>query len=233
MKTITLSGSIRKTIGKKDANALRREKKIPCVLYNEKNQLHFAASEKDFKDIVYSPDVHLIKLDIEGKQTEVIMKDIQFHPVHDNILHVDFMEVFPDKPITIDIPIKIEGTSVGVKEGGKFLKKLKKIRVKGIISKIPETININIENLKIGDYIRIKDLNYEGITFMHEQNASIVAVKKARVVVEETTVAATTAVAPAAGVAATSATSTLGGATATPTPAPASDKEKKKEKKKK
>jgi len=244
MKTLTLSGSRRKTIGRTSAHALRREGKVPCILYGGKDILHFEAVEKDFKHLVYTPDIHMIKLDVRptkstdsvslrsGTQVDAILKDIQFHPVTDKIMHVDFLEVIADKPVVMEVPVKINGTAVGVKEGGKLLKKLARIRVKAPISKIPGNINVNVELMKIGDYIRIKDLKYEGVTFLHEPNVTIVAVKVTRVVVEE--VPAATVATPAVG--ATAPAAGAGAETAVPaatttTAAPAKE-EKKGEKKK-
>lgn len=202
MKTLNLTGTQRKAIGRTNANVIRREGKVPCVLYGGKDIVHFEATEKDFKPLVFTPDVHMIKLDVGGKQTDAILQAIQFHPVTDKILHVDFLEVIGDKPVVMDIPLKFIGTSVGVKEGGKLLKKLARIRVKAPISKIPGTIDLNIEPLKIGDYIRIKDLKYEGVTFLHEQSVTIVAVKVTREVVEVVTPAAAAAAAVAGATAA-------------------------------
>lgn len=170
MKTQSISGSTRTSIGKKDTVTLRKEGKVPCVVYGGKEQVHFSALEKDFRKLVYTPEVHLIKLEVNGKQIDAIFKEIQYHPVTDSILHVDFMEVLPDKPIVMQLPVKLEGTAVGVKEGGKLLNKLPKVLVKGLISKIPGVINLNIESLKIGDTIRIKDFKHDGLTFLHEQN---------------------------------------------------------------
>lgn len=228
MKTLTLSGSPRKTIGRTNANSLRREGKVPCVLYGGKDIVHFEAIEKDFKHLVYTPDIHMIKLDVGGKQVDAIMQDIQFHPITDKIMHVDFLEVIGDKPVIMEIPVKIVGTSVGVKEGGKLLKKLSRIRVKAPISKIPGTIDLNVEPMKIGDYIRIKDLKYDGVTFLHEQSVTIVAVKVTREVVEEVTPAAAAAAA-VAGAPAAAAGAPAAGAAATP----AAVKEEKKGEKKK
>jgi len=228
MKTFSLSGVKRNAIGKKDAHALRREGKVPCVLYGGKEHVQFSAVEKDFKKLVYTPDIHLVTLDVGGKQVEAILKDIQFHPVTDSILHVDFLEVIADKPVVMDIPVKFNGTSVGVKEGGQMLKKLTKIRLKGLISKIPATIEINVEPLKIGDYIRIKDIKYDGITFLHEPVVTIVAVKTTRAVVEEVT----PAVAAAAAVAGAGAPAPAAGATAVAGAAAPAKEEKKTEKKK-
>ncbi len=234
MKTFSLSGAKRNAIGKKDTHALRREGKVPCVLYGGKEHVQFSAVEKDFKKLVYSPDIHLVKLDVGGKQTDAILKDIQFHPVTDSIIHVDFLEVLPDKPVVMDIPVKFNGTAAGVREGGQMLKKLTKIRVKGLISKIPATIELNVESLKIGDYIRIKDLKYDGITFLHEPVVTVVAVKTTRAVVEEITpamaAAAAVAGAPAAGAAGAA---PAAGAAAPAAGAAAPAKEEKKAEKKK
>ena len=232
MKTLTLAGSKRTSLGKKNTHALRREGKVPCILYGGKDVVHFEAIEKDFKHLVYTPDVHMIKLDVGGKQVDAILKDIQFHPVTDSIMHVDFLEVIADKPVVMDIPVKFNGTPVGVKEGGQMLKKLTKIRLKGLISKIPATIEINVVPLKIGDYVRIKDIKYDGVTFLHEPVVTIVAVKTTRAVVEEVTPAA----AAAAAVAGAPATAAVGAAAGTPaagaTPAAPVKEEKKAEKKK-
>ena len=204
MKTLTLSGTQRTALGKKSTKTTRDAGKVPCILYGGKDILHFEAIEKDFKPLVYTPDIHLVKLDVGGKKIDAIVKDLQFHPVTDNIIHADFLEVLADKPVVMDIPVRFNGTAAGVKEGGQMLKKLTKIRTKGLISKIPATIEVNVEPMKIGDSIKIKDLKYDGVTFLHEPAVTIVAVKTTRVVVEETPTVATTATAatPAAGAAA-------------------------------
>lgn len=233
MKTFSLSGAKRNAIGKKDTNSLRREGKVPCVLYGGKEHVQFSAVEKDFKKLVYSPDVHIVKLDVSGKQADAIIKDIQFHPVTDSIMHVDFLEVLSDKPVVMDIPVKLNGTASGVREGGQMLRKLNKIRLKGLISKIPATIEINVEPMKIGDYIRIKDLKYDGITFLHEPVVTIVAVKTTRAVVEEITPAAAAAAAVAGAAPAAGAAAPAAGAAAPAAGAAAPAKEAKKEEKKK
>ena len=230
MKTITLSGSQRKSLGKKETHSLRKEGKVPCILYGGKDIMHFEAIEKDFKHLVYTPDVHMIKLDVGGKQVDAILKDIQFHPVTDSIMHVDFLEVIGDKPVMMDIPVKFNGTPVGVKEGGQMLKKLTKIRVKAAISKIPGTIDLDVVPLKIGDSIRIKDIKYPGVTFLHEPAVTIVAVKTTRAVVEEVTPAAAAAAAVAGAPAVAGATAAAPAAAAAGA-APAKE-EKKAEKKK-
>src|ERR1051326_7693942 len=190
MKTLSLSGTQRTALGKKGTKASRDAGKVPCILYGGKDVIHFEAEAKAFKPLVYTPDVHLVKLDVAGKKADAIVKDIQYHPVTDDIQHVDFLEVLSDKPVEMEIPVRFNGTAAGVREGGQMLKQLTRARGKGLISKIPATIEINVEPLKIGVYIRIKDLKYDGVTFQHEGSVTIVAVKTTRVVVGEVTPAA-------------------------------------------
>lgn len=222
MKTFAISGTKREATGKKSTRTARNEGNVPCVIYGGKETIQFTTPEKSFKKLVYTPDVHLVKIDVGGKQVDAILKDIQFHPVNDSIMHVDFLEVMNDKPVVMDIPIKFNGTAVGVKEGGKMLKKMSKVRVKGLISKIPGVIEVNVEPLKIGGMVKIKDLKYEGVAFMHQPSVTLVAVKTTRNV-EETPVAGAAA-APAAAAAA---------APAADAKAAAPAKEEKKEEKKK
>jgi large subunit ribosomal protein L25 len=204
MKTVSISGSPRANVGKKDAKALRREGNVPCVLYGGKEQVAFYAQEKAFKSLVYTPDVHLVNLDIAGKKVNAVMQEIQFNPVNDRLQHIDFLEVVPGKPVMIEIPIVFSGTPVGVREGGKLLRKMRTIKTKGLIEKMPQTITLDVANMAIGDSIRVTDLKYDGLTFMAEPNVTIVAVRVTRNVVEETPAAAApaagaTAAAPAAG----------------------------------
>lgn len=200
MKTLNLSVNPRTSTGRNTASSLRREGKVPGVLYGGSEVVHFEAEEKSFKPLIYTPDIHLVKLDLGGKQTDAILKDIQYHPVTDQIMHIDMLEVSADKPVEMSVPVQFIGTAAGVREGGQMLKKLTRINVKGLISKIPGTIDINVEGLGIGDYVRIENLKIDGITFMHEPAVTVVAVKETRAVVEETPVAA--AAAPAEGAAA-------------------------------
>ena len=227
MKTLALTGAQRTALGKKGTLAARNAGKVPCILYRGKDVLHFEVDAKAFKTLVYTPDVHIVKLEVAGKKADAIVKDIQFHPVTDAIQHVDFLEVIADKPVVMEIPVRFNGTAAGVREGGQMLKKLIKVRVKGLISKIPATIEINVEPLKIGDYIRIKDLKYDGVTFQHDAVVTIVAVKTTRVVVEEVTPAA----AAAAAVAGAPAAAAGAAAPAAETAAPAKDAKKEEKKK--
>ncbi len=185
MKSVSISGSPRANVGKTDATALRNSKRVPCVLYGGKEQVHFSVLEADFKDLIYTPHVNTVDLDIEGKKFKAILQEAQFHTVKDNLLHVDFLEVIAGKPVTMSIPVKTTGTSPGVRNGGKLNKKLKTLRVKGLVEKMPDTIDIAIDKLEIGDGVRVGDLKFDGLTFLNAANVTVVNVQVTRVVVEE------------------------------------------------
>ena len=204
MKSVSISGSPRANVGKTDATALRNAKRVPCVLYGGKEQVHFSVLEADFKDLIYTPSVSTVDLDVEGKKFKAILQEAQFHTVKDNLLHVDFLEIIAGKPVTMSIPVKTTGTSPGVRNGGKLNKKLKTLRVKGLVEKMPDTIDIAIDKLEIGDGVRVSDLKIDGLTFLNAENVTVVNVQVTRVAVEEVKVAAPVA-APAAAPAATAA----------------------------
>lgn len=198
MKKVSLSGSPRASVGKKDANVLRRNGNVPCVLYGGATQTSFSASEKDLKKIIWSPDVYLVNLSIDGKDTNAVIQAVQFHPVTDRAVHVDFLEVIPGKETKLKLPVKLEGSSEGVKKGGKLTQNFRKVTVRGMIDKMPEFITINIEKLDIGDDIRVKDVTIDGITLLEQPSAVIAAVKSSRNVVADEPAAATPAATPAA-----------------------------------
>jgi len=180
MKKVSVSGSPRENVGKKDAKRLRREGFVPCVVYGGKEQIQFFTSEKSFKDIVYTPDACLVKLDIDGKKMEAVLQDIQFHPVTESILHADFLEVLPDKPVKMAIPIKVVGDSPGVIAGGKMLVKRRRLDVLALPDKLPAEIDIDISSLEIGDSVVVGALSMEDVRFMDPENAVVVLVKSAR-----------------------------------------------------
>lgn len=184
MKTVSLSGALRAHVGKKDAKKTRREGKVPCVLYGGKEQIHFQMDQKTFVNIVFTPEVYILNINIDGKEYKAVMQDIQYHPVTDVILHADFLEVLPGKLISVGVPIKLTGTSIGVLQGGKLIQKLRKIRVKGLIEDLPEDIDIDITNLSIGGSIKIRDLKLDKLELLDPPNSVIVRVKTARVVEE-------------------------------------------------
>jgi len=185
MKTVSISGSLRENVGTKDAKKQRKEGKVPCVLYGGTEQLHFVTEEVSFKKLVYSPDAYTVKLDINSKNYNAILQDIQFHPVGDNILHVDFLEIFDDKPVTIHVPVRITGTAPGILKGGKLLEKLRKLKIKALPANLPDFITVDISNLEIGQSVRVSDVSLDKITLLDSPNSVIVGVRVTRVVVEE------------------------------------------------
>ena len=198
MKQVSLSGSPRASVGKKDAADLRKAGNIPCVLYGGEKQISFTANEKELKKIIWSPAVYEVKITIDGKETSSIIQDIQFHPVTDGVIHVDFLEVLPGKAVKVKLPLKLTGNPEGVKKGGKLLQNFRKVSVKGAIDKIPANIILATDHLEIGMDIRVKDVKIDGLTLLEQANAVLAAVKVTRNVVEETPVAAAPAAAPAA-----------------------------------
>ena len=180
MKTIEIQGSKRSSMTKQSVKALRNNEQVPCVLYGGAEPVHFSAQLASFKGLVYTPDVHMVKLMIDGKEYLSIMQDIQFHPVTDIIQHVDFLEVQNDKPVTILIPLKFTGASEGVKQGGKLVTKVRKLKVKALPAHLPDYVSIDITGLKIGSNVRVRDLNVEGVTFLDSPANVIVGVQTTR-----------------------------------------------------
>ncbi|MFO7873850.1 MAG: 50S ribosomal protein L25/general stress protein Ctc [Bacteroidales bacterium] len=180
MKKVSVSGSPREDVGKNDAKKLRREGNVPCVIYGGKEQIQFYTSEKSFKDIVYTPDACIVQLDIDGKKKEAILQDIQFHPVTERILHADFLEIFPDKPVKMQIPINIKGDSPGVMAGGKMLVKRRRLEIMALPDQLPAEIDVDISAIEINDSVVVGDLNVDNVRFMDPDNAVVVLVKSAR-----------------------------------------------------
>ena len=186
MKTLAISAKLRKGTGKADSKALRNQGNVPCVLYGGEKQVCFYAHENDFRNLVYTPDVFIIELDIEGKKYRAVMQDLQFHPVTDKLLHLDFLEIFDDKEVTVTIPVQLEGNAVGIRNGGILFFRRRKIITKAIPANLPDYIVINIEDLEIGQSIFIKDLRNEKYSFIAPDNAIVVGVRTAReLIVEE------------------------------------------------
>ena len=185
MKTLAINVKKRNKVGKSNTRALRNQGNVPCVLYGGEKQVVFYAHENDFRKLVYTPDVFLVSLDIEGEKINAIMQDIQFHPVTEKILHIDFLQVFDDKPVTISIPVLLNGIAPGVRNGGVLMFRRNKIITKGLIANLPDAIEINIENLEIGMFTYIRDISVEGCEFLAPESSVIVGVKTARNVIEE------------------------------------------------
>ncbi len=183
MKTVSMSGSPRENVGKKDAKKMRNAGLIPSVIYGGKEQHHIAISVKDFKDLVFSHEIAFVKIDVEGKVYDVILQDIQYHPVTDNILHADFLELIEGKQIVMGVPVNTTGVAPGILAGGKLQTKLRKLKVKALPEFIPETISLDISKLNIGGSIKVKEVEIENATILDAQNAVVVAVKVTRAAV--------------------------------------------------
>ncbi|KRO56230.1 MAG: hypothetical protein ABR79_05780 [Cryomorphaceae bacterium BACL11 MAG-121001-bin54] len=197
MKTLAISVKERQNVGKTSTRALRNQGNVPCVLYGGEKQVTFYAHENDFRKLVYTPNTFVVELNINGSKTKAIMQDIQFHPVTDKILHIDFLEVFDGKPITVSLPVVLDGVAIGVKNGGNLMFRIPKIVSKGLVANLPEAITINIDHLSIGMFISIKDIVVKGVEFLAPPNSVVVAVKTARAAILEEEEVAKTEVADA------------------------------------
>lgn len=185
MKSVALNGNKRAERGTSNAKSLRKEEQVPCVIYGGKENTHFTVNEIAFGKLVNSPEVFFVELDIDGAAHKAIIKDVQYHPVTDRVMHVDFLEVAADKPVTIKLPVKLTGSSKGVLNGGKLRTVTRKLKVNGLPSALPEFIEIDITNLKIGQSIKVAEVNIDGLTFLDASNAVVVAVKRSRVAVAD------------------------------------------------
>lgn len=188
MKSITIKGSERESVGKKSSKALRNAGKVPCVVYGGDKPLHFSADELSFKDLVYTPNAYTAVIELEdGSKLKAVMQDIQFHPVTDSILHVDFYQLFDDKPVTMKIPVRLQGNSPGVRNGGRLLFRKRKLVIRALPDNLPDFFNVDISKLKIGDLISVESLKSDDFTILHPDSTVVVQVKTARaaIVIEE------------------------------------------------
>lgn len=184
MKSITINGSKRESVGKKATKALRNAGKVPCVLYGGDQPLHFAADEIGFKNLVYTPDVHTVVIELEGgEKYDAVLQDIQFHPVSDAILHIDFYQIYEDKEISMQIPVHTTGVPRGVKNGGVLRFNLRRMRVKGLPSNLPDFIEADVTPLKIGNKLYVTALESENFKIMHPENTVVCQVRTSRNVV--------------------------------------------------
>ncbi|WP_103069751.1 50S ribosomal protein L25/general stress protein Ctc [Aquimarina sediminis] len=186
MKSLTINASHRESVGKKATKALRNAGQVPCVIYGGDTIVHFAAPEIAFNKLVYTPDVHTVVIALDnGTKINAILQDIQFHPVTDRILHIDFVEIFDDKPITMEIPFKTVGTSRGVLNGGVLRYNLRRIKVKGLAAKLPDVIEGDISKLRIGNKLLVTSVASEDYTILHPDNTVICMVKTSRTAVAD------------------------------------------------
>ena len=184
MKSITIKGSERESVGKKATKALRNAGKVPCVVYGGDKPLHFSADELAFRDLVYTPNAHTVAIELDGgASVRAVMQDIQFHPVTDAIIHIDFYQLFDDKMVTMDIPVRLEGNSPGVRNGGRLLFRKRKLAIKALPDKLPDFFDIDISKLKIGQNISVGSLLNDDFSILHPDTTVVVQVKTARTAV--------------------------------------------------
>ena len=181
MKSLTIKGFKRESVGKSATKALRNAGNVPCVLYGEGDALHFAADERAFKKLVYTSETHTVVIELkDGSKHEAILQDIQFHPVSDKILHVDFFRLAKDKEVTVSVPVKVEGVAPGIIKGGALSMVLKKVKVRAIPADLPDAVTVNVDSLEIGNKVYVSELRVDGFKLMHPDNVVVVQVKMSR-----------------------------------------------------
>ena len=180
MKSITINGSQRESVGKKATKTLRNAGKVPCVLYGGDKPVHFSAEAKSFKPLVYTPDVFTAAIEVDGTKYSAVLQDIQFHPVNDSILHVDFYQLFDDKAMTMDIPVRLVGTAKGVTVGGALRHNLRKLKVKALPANLPDFIEADITELAIGNKLYVTELKNDAYTLLHPDNTVVAQVRMSR-----------------------------------------------------
>ncbi len=180
MKTLEIIGYKRANLGKKASHDLRLEGYAPCVLYGGKDQVHFYSPMILFKELLYTPNVYQVNLNIEGDQYSAILQDAQFHPVNETILHVDFLELSEDKPIKMEVPVRFTGVAPGVQKGGKLISKLRKVQIKAKPANIPDYIDVDISNLELGKSIKVGELKPEAYVLLNSPNTPIATVEVPR-----------------------------------------------------
>ena len=180
MKSITIQGAKRESVGKKSTKALRDAELVPCVVYGGAEPMNFSTEEKSFKNLVYTPEAHTVELVIDGETVPAVLQDIQFHPITDKILHADFYRLSEDKPVIMEVPVRITGRSKGVVAGGVLRQSFRKLKIKALPSNLPDEIVVDITPLRIGNKLYVGDIKTDSYTFMHPDNAVVVAVKMSR-----------------------------------------------------
>ena len=181
MKTISISAEKRTELGKKSTRDLRKADHVPCVMYGGTEVIHFHAHENDFRHIVYTPDAFIVELKINGGAHKAVMQELQFHPVTDKINHIDFVEVFDDKPVTVELPVQLVGIAIGIKNGGKPRQRRRVLKVRGLVGHLPDALDIDITEVDIGDVIKIGDLLYDNLEILDPSRSMVYAVVSSRV----------------------------------------------------
>lgn len=180
MKTLEIKGASRAEFGKKGSKAVRRAGGVPCVIYGGGETVHFSVPVPDFKHLIYTPHSYLVQFDIDGKKELVVMREVQYHPVSGEILHVDFYRVDDKKPVAIDLPVTLFGNSEGVKLGGKLILSKRKVRVSAMVKDLPDTVDVDVTTLGLGKSVFVGDLNIPGLTILTPASTAICAVRMTR-----------------------------------------------------
>ncbi len=180
MKTLELNGSIRTDLGKKATKALRKAEMVPCELYGGGENLHFSVSEKDLNKLLFTPETFVVKFKVGKKEFLAVMREVQFHPVQDNPLHVDFFQIKEDVAFEVELPVKVEGFAKGVQAGGKLAVSLRKLKVKGLMKDLPEYLNIDVTELDLGKSIQVGELSFDKIELLNAKNAVVVQIRLTR-----------------------------------------------------
>lgn len=185
MKSIEVKGTAR-TIAEHSSEqsralkALRKNNCVPCVLYGAGDNVHFTVTNDEVRNLIYTPHIYVVDLDIDGKKVKAILKDIQFHPVKDTILHIDFFQIDELKPIIMEVPVQLEGLAEGVKAGGKLTLQMRKLKVRALYNVIPEKLTVNVAHLGLGKTVKVGELSYEGLTLLNAKEAVVCAVQLTR-----------------------------------------------------
>lgn len=180
MKTLAIQAVARAEYGKKATKSVRREGMIPCVLYGAGENVAFSIDEKAVKPLIYTPNSYIVEIDIEGKVEKAVLREVQFHPIREQILHIDFYRVQEDKPVSIAIPVRLTGNAEGVKVGGKLALSARKLVVKGMLENLPDELTIDVTPLKVGQTIFVGDLQFEGLQFVSPATQAVCAVRVTR-----------------------------------------------------
>lgn len=180
MKTIAIEGTLRTELGSKTAKQIRREGNVPCVIYGGEENIHFHTPEVSFKELLYTPEAHLVEINLDGKTYRTVIRDVQYHPVSDAIEHVDFFQTSADKAVTIEVPINLVGNSRGVRNGGRLKVNLRKLKVTATEANLPGHIDIDITEVRIGQSVRVSDVNTDGYEISHEPQRTILTVQTSR-----------------------------------------------------
>ena len=199
MKSISIKGSERESVGKSATKALRNAGLVPCVLYGGNQAVHFSAEEIAFKNLVYTPNAHTVAIDLGGKSYNAVLQDIQVHPVSDRILHIDFFELFEDKEITMEVPVKVTGVSPGVLLGGVLRLNSRKLKVKALPANLPDYVEADISGMEMGNKMYVTALASDNYKLLHPENTVVAQVRISRAAMKAAQEAAKAAKAPAKG----------------------------------